>query len=138
MARYLGGLITLRLSTVIDPVFGRSEEALVELIHENPIEMLDRYGIRNGSLDMFIAYGGRDEFNIDAQVESFLYLCKCRGIEVGMAYDPHGHHDTKTAQRLAPEIISWLEPAWLPFPRYPRKAAPPADREPQPDCSCLS
>src|SRR2546421_3749127 len=34
-----------------------------------------------------------DEFNIDAQVESFLYLCKFRQIYVGVSYDPNGHHD---------------------------------------------
>src|SRR5262249_9355408 len=64
IARFYGGLITLRLTQVIDPIFGRSPEALTEIIRENPIEMVDRYGLHNGDLEMYVAYGGHDEFNI--------------------------------------------------------------------------
>ncbi len=115
VARFYGGLITLSLRQVIDPIFGRSEEALVEIMRENPIEMMDRSGLRNGELEMYVAYGGHDEFNIDAQVESFLYLAKCRGICVGVGYDPHGHHNAATAQRLIPGIIEWLGPRLAPY-----------------------
>ena len=57
---------------------------------------------------MFVAYGGKDEFNTDAQVESFLYLCKHRGLRVDVAYDPEGRHSWKTAQRLLPTVLEWL------------------------------
>jgi hypothetical protein len=115
VARFYGGLIKLRLTQVIDPIFGRSEEALIEPMRENPIEMLDRHGIRDGDLEMYVAYGGRDEFNIDAQVESFLYLCKCRGICVGVGYEPKGRHDLKTARQLIPGIIDWLAVRLAPY-----------------------
>ena len=39
---------------------------------DNPIEMLDTHDLKEGELDMLVAYGRKDEFNIDAQVESFL------------------------------------------------------------------
>lgn len=119
IGRFLGGLITLRMSDVIDPIFGRSEEAVFEMIRENPIEMLDRYGIRAGSLEMYIAYGGHDQFNFDAQAESFLYLCKCRGIPVGVGYEPHGTHDLRTAKKLAPGAFAWLNTRLAPYAPIP-------------------
>jgi len=41
---------------------------------------------------MHVAYGGRDEFNMDAQIESFLYVARERGLTVSVGYLPHGHH----------------------------------------------
>lgn len=115
IARFYGGLIKLRLTQVIDPIFGRSEEAMEELIRENPIEMLGRYGIHDGDLEMYVAYGGKDEFNIDAQVESFLYVCKHRGITVGVGYEPNGRHDQRTAEKLVPGIVDWLAVRLAPY-----------------------
>jgi S-formylglutathione hydrolase FrmB len=115
IARFYGGLVTVSLRQVIDPIFGRSEEALAEVMKENPIEMVDRYGLHEGELEMYVAYGAQDEFNIDAQVESFLYLAKCRGLTVGVGYEPHGHHDMHTARRLAPGIVDWLAPRLAPY-----------------------
>lgn len=122
IARFYGGLITLRLTQVIDPIFGRTEESLLEVMRENPIEMVDRFGLRDGDLEMYVAYGGRDEFNIDAQVESFLYLMKCRGITMGVGYDPKGRHDAATALRLIPGIFEWLGPRLAPYAPLPHGA----------------
>ncbi len=57
---------------------------------------------------MYIGYAGRDEFNIDAQVESFLYRAKQKGLTVDVGYEPLGHHDNATAQKLLPGVIDWL------------------------------
>ena len=70
---------------------------------------------------MFVAYGGKDEFNIDAQVESFLYLAKCRGIGVAVAYEPNGHHDTGTASRQWPAMVEWIAPRLAPYAPMPVK-----------------
>src|SRR5262249_25971828 len=86
---------------------------------ENPIEMVDRLALRPGDLEMFVAYGGKDEFNIDAQVESFLYLAHYRHLEVGVAYDPKGRHDVATAVKLFPDIIAWLAPRLAPYSSGP-------------------
>lgn len=109
------GVITIRVKRVIDPLFGRGPEALAAVARENPIEMIDRYGIQNGVQDMYIAYGGRDEFNIDAQVESFLYRARERGICVDVGYDPKGRHNVETAKKLFPGIVQWLAPRLAPF-----------------------
>jgi S-formylglutathione hydrolase FrmB len=115
VARFAAGLVTLRLNHLLAPLFGCGEEALREISRENPIELVDRLGLRNGQLSMLVAYAGRDQFNIDAQVESFLYLCKCRGIGVGVLYDPMGRHDGATAKRFVPDILRWLSPQLAPY-----------------------
>jgi len=100
----------VRFKYLLDPLIGRGPDAIARLSEFNPIEMLERYDIQPGDLDLFIAYGGKDELNIDAQVESFLHVAGERGLEVGVTYDPHGRHDLATAMRLFPEMIEWVGP----------------------------
>ena len=110
------GVVTVRLSQVTYPLYGRNNPDTAALIsRDNPIEMLDAYNVRDGQLGMYIAYGGNDQFNVDAQVESFLYYAKQRGISVGVGYDPRGKHDVATALRLLPGMLQWLAPRMAPY-----------------------
>jgi S-formylglutathione hydrolase FrmB len=103
------GVITIRQRSVVFPLYGRNNPDTLSLIsQENPIEMLDAYDIRPGELAMYIGYAGKDQFNIDAQVESFVFHAKERGLCVGIGYEPRGHHDVRTATRLLPGLIDWL------------------------------
>jgi S-formylglutathione hydrolase FrmB len=120
VGRFYFGLVTIRLRQVYFPLFGRRDESAVERIsRENPIEMLDLYDVKPGEREMYIAYGGRDEFNIDAQVESFLYVAKQKGLTIGVSYDPKGHHNRATAYRLLPDVFQWLAPRLAPYAPYP-------------------
>jgi predicted esterase len=109
VARYFG-VIAIREKQLYRPLFDRDPNAIHRLALENPVEMLHRLDIRPGELDMFIAYGGRDEFNIEAQVRSFLYVARQRGLRVEVVYDPLGHHTPSTALRLFPDFVRWLGP----------------------------
>jgi S-formylglutathione hydrolase FrmB len=109
IARYYG-LIAIREKQLAWPLFGKDRDAIRRLAVENPVEMLDRCNIQPGEFDMFVAYGGRDEFNIAAQVESFLHVAHQRGLTVEVAYDPNGHHVPATAHRLFPDFVRWLGP----------------------------
>jgi poly(3-hydroxybutyrate) depolymerase len=124
LARF--GVAKVRLADILHPVFGSGDHALAEIIANNPIELVDRTHMRNGDLQMFIGYGGRDEFNIDAQIESFLYLCKHRGITVSVAYDPKGHHNAATAVECAPALLEWLAQRLTQLGPCPCESAAPA------------
>jgi hypothetical protein len=113
------GPIFIPLKKIVDPLFGRGPQAVAAISHENPIEMLDRFGIQDGMLDMYIAYAGRDEFNIDAQVESFLYVAHQRGLTIGVGYEPNGRHNQRTAAKLFPALIEWLAPRLEPYAPWP-------------------
>lgn len=98
---------TLRFRDLFGPAFGRGAQAMAQISAINPLEMLDSYDVRPGEFDFFVAYGGRDEFNVAAQVESFVWRARERGLEVGVAYDPRGKHDLATGLRLWPEVLRW-------------------------------
>ncbi len=71
------GVVAIRLSKVIDPLYDRHDPGTVEAIsRENVIEMLERCNVKEGELNMCVAYGGKDQFNINAQVESFLQVSR--------------------------------------------------------------
>ena len=57
---------------------------------------------------MYVAYAGKDEFNLDAQAESFIYYCQMRGITLTVNYDHKGTHSVETAVKMAPHLIAWL------------------------------
>ncbi len=111
VARFYG-IFTIRMGAILRPLYGSGTApgTLEEIIAENPLELMIRNNVQDGDYSMYIAYGGRDEFNIDAQVESFLYVAKQRGISIHTAYDPKGHHDRKTALSFVPDILDWLGP----------------------------
>ncbi len=103
------GLYTIRARNVTFPLYGRGcPEIVPATSRENPIEMLDRYPVRETQGAWFVAYAGRDQFNIGAQVNSFLFVARQRGIKVDCVYDPDGHHDRATAYKMLPEITAWL------------------------------
>jgi hypothetical protein len=102
------GVVVIPLRSVIRPLYDIGPDTAAEIALNNPIEMIDRLGIHPGQFDLYIAYGGKDQFNIDAQVESFLYFAKQRGLPVQVGYDPHGRHDAPTALKLLPGILCWL------------------------------
>jgi len=110
------GLFAVRQKRLVDPLYGRhNPETRNYVARENPIEMLDVHDVREGQFSMYIAYGGKDEFNVDAQVESFLYRARERGLSATVAYDPKGRHNSTTALKFLPAILDWLRPQLIPY-----------------------
>jgi pimeloyl-ACP methyl ester carboxylesterase len=109
------GPLVIRERRLIDPLYGRGPDAIGHIARENPSEMLFTFDVKPGDLEMFIAYGGRDEFNIDAQVESFLYLASQRGLTVTWVKDPEAKHNTAAGIKLFPYMVEWLGPRMAPF-----------------------
>jgi S-formylglutathione hydrolase FrmB len=110
------GIVRIKLKRIFDPLYDRSDPASVaEISAENPIEMLQSLDVKPGELEMCVAYGGEDQFHLDAQVESFLYVAEARGLEVHVCYDPKGKHDVATADRLFPCVLKWLSPRLEPY-----------------------
>lgn len=115
------GIFRIRFHNLYGPMIGHGPDALDKLSRFNPIEVMDHYDLKPGDLDLYAAYGGKDEFNIMAQVESFLYHAKERGIKVGVGFDPDGRHNEETARRLFPAALDWIAPLVAP---YAQNAAP--------------
>jgi enterochelin esterase-like enzyme len=115
LARFLGGTVKIRLRDLLEPVFGLKPGAIEEVSRENPVEMIDGLGLREGELSMYVAYNGKDEYNIDAQVESFLYLARERGLTFTVAFDACGRHRMPEMVRHLPGLFDWLAPRLAPY-----------------------
>jgi S-formylglutathione hydrolase FrmB len=109
------GIFAIRFRNLYGAEVGCGPDAMAKLSTFNPIEVMDCYNLKPGELDLFVAYGGKDEFNITAQVESFLFRAKERGIEVAVAYDPKGKHTPASARRQFPEALRWVYPLVEPY-----------------------
>jgi hypothetical protein len=108
VGKFMHDLIKLRMKDLLYPAFGDGCEGMIRASAENPIELVDRHQLRNGQLDMYIGYARYDEFNLDAQAESFIYLVKSRGICPYVLCDENGRHNESTAERMLPDVINWL------------------------------
>jgi hypothetical protein len=64
---------------------------------------------------MFLAWGEKDEFNLDAQSESFAYRARQRGLSITTMSDPNGRHSTTTARKFLGPVIDWLAPKIAPY-----------------------
>ncbi|MSQ96145.1 MAG: hypothetical protein EXR98_16550 [Gemmataceae bacterium] len=104
------GIAKVRFCNLYGDLIGHGPDALAKLSRFNPIEVMDHYNLKPGELDLYVAYGGLDEFNIPAQAESFLYLAKERGLTIGVEYDPHGRHDPESGERLLAGALRWVAP----------------------------
>jgi S-formylglutathione hydrolase FrmB len=120
LGRFLGGTVKVRLRDLLEPVFGLEPAAIDEISRENPIELIDRLGLREGELAMYVGYNGQDQYNIDAQVESFLYLARSRGLSVTVAYDRAGKHLMPDMVKHLPGLFDWLGPRLAPYSPPPR------------------
>jgi S-formylglutathione hydrolase FrmB len=105
------GLIHIPQSVVLGPLFGKDRREAIQMISaENPVEMLYTYDVKPGELSMFIGVGDRDEFNLAAQVDSFEFFARQKGLDPYVIHDRRGRHDTETGVRMFPYFEAWLTP----------------------------
>jgi len=115
VARFAHGLVTVRQRDVIAPAFGEGPDVIAKVAAENPVEMLWSHDVKPGELEMFAGYGQLDEFNVDAQVESFAYMARGRGLTVHTVCIPRGRHDARTGLAIVPEFVQWIRPKLEPY-----------------------
>ena len=64
--------------------------------------------LRPGELAIYINYPGRDNYNFDAQDQSFAWLAARRGIAVDLIEIPGAQHNLCYIQRAEPPAFLWL------------------------------
>jgi S-formylglutathione hydrolase FrmB len=115
VGRFYGGTVKVRFKYLSRPLFGHGPQSLEGIARINPIEVMDAVDVQPGQFDMYIAYGDRDEFNIDAQVESFVYRARQRGLDITVRCLPGGRHDVDTGTKLFPGAVAWVAPLLAPY-----------------------
>lgn len=107
VARYLGGLVSIRASRFVEPVFGNGPDVVSRIIRENPADLLFQYPLPVET-PILLTYGGRDQFNMDALGASFVWLAANQGISVQVIYDPDGDHSGDYFNRAERQVLIWL------------------------------
>ncbi len=108
VARYAAGLIAIRAERFIEPVFGAGPDVVARVAQENPADLLFTLPPAPGSLSILLAFGGRDQFNMDAQGASFAWLATTQGLCVETLYDPDGDHTGDYFNRGQRQVLRWL------------------------------
>jgi hypothetical protein len=120
---YYHGLLQLRAKRFMDPAFGGGD--IVPLLaYTNPADRLFTHDIRPGELAIYANYGGRDNFNFDAQVESFAWLASTKGIAVTLDRDPKGTHSFRSLRANTQRTLLWLGQHILPPTAEPLPSSP--------------
>lgn len=109
------GPFLVRLRTLVGGVITFDETTTAQIARENPTEMLTTHSVRPGEFQMYIGYGTKDQFNIDAQSQSFVYLAMLRGLKVTEQVVPGGRHSFRTGVKLFPGLVAWLGPRLAPY-----------------------
>jgi S-formylglutathione hydrolase FrmB len=104
---YYRGIVRLRAKQFMGPVFGDGN-ITAELAQTNPADRLFRSDLQPGQLAIYANYGARDNFNFDAQVESFAWLAATRGIAVTLDRDPQGTHSLRYLRNNMERMLLWL------------------------------
>jgi hypothetical protein len=111
----LYGVIPVREGALIRPVYGNRRDIDAEMISENPADMLEIYQVKPGELQMFIAYGAKDQFNIQGETDSFLYFAGLRDLTATVVVDASGRHNKMTGRKFFDFYGEWLTPLLQPY-----------------------
>ncbi len=114
IARFYLGLLRRRVKTYLEPVYGTGPDVIAKVARDNPADLLSSTDLRPGELDIYVNYPGRDNYNFDAQAESFAWLAARRGIAVDLSSVPGAHHNLPYIEGAEPPAYQWLAQHILP------------------------
>ncbi len=92
IGRFYLGLSKTRASKYMGPVFGCRPGVAEAIRSENPADLLSSTALLPGELSIYVNYPGCDNFNFDAQAESFVWLAAQRGVCVTTQRVPLATH----------------------------------------------
>jgi S-formylglutathione hydrolase FrmB len=108
IARFYLGLVRRRVKKFLEPVYGSGPDVIAAVARDNPADLLITTGLQPGELALYVNYPGRDNYNFDAQDQSFAWLAAQRGIAVELADSPTGRHNLPYIERAMPLAFLWL------------------------------
>src|SRR6185437_1950937 len=74
IARFYSGLLRRRVKTFLEPVYGTGQAVIARVAGDNPVDLLGATDLRSGELAIYVNYPGRDNYNFDAQAQSFAWF----------------------------------------------------------------
>jgi hypothetical protein len=117
------GLQRSRARKYIEPVLGDGPQVTEMLRALNPADLIFTTGLKPGELAIFCHFGGRDNWNFDAQAMSLAWLAASRGVHVELASAPLASHSIHYFKDNQDEAYRFLGRHLLP-PTGPWMLAP--------------
>ena len=108
IARFYFGLLRRKVKAFLDPVYGGGPDLIARVAVDNPADLLDSTDLRPGELAIYINYPGRDNYNFDAQAQSFAWLAARRGVAVDLTDLPRYCHSLAYIEAAEPAAYLWL------------------------------
>jgi len=115
VARFYGGLMKIRARYHVEQVFGHDpHEVITRLTSVNPANLITSTDLKPGQIAIYLNEAGRDGYNIDAQIQSFVWLASQRGIAVARDIDETAGHNLRYFHRSHMPAYKWLAGQLLP------------------------
>ncbi|WP_422931265.1 alpha/beta hydrolase [Singulisphaera sp. PoT] len=102
------GLRKVRAKKYLQPVFGSGPGTTERIMSENPADLLFSTDLKPGELAIYLSYPGKDNWNFDAQAESFAWLAQQKGIDLTVDKDPHARHTLVYFRRNIGPAFRWM------------------------------
>lgn len=114
VARFYFGLSRVRAKKYIGPVFGNDDQVEERIMAENPADLLFSTNLQPGQLAIYVNYPGSDNWNFDAQAESFRWLAAQKGVTIDVDCAPGGRHNLRYFRSNHQLAYRWLSHHLLP------------------------
>jgi S-formylglutathione hydrolase FrmB len=102
------GLKKSRAKKYIGPVYGEGSEVHDQLVRDNPADLLFSTDLKPGELALYVNYPAQDNWNFDAQDQSFAWLAKQKGVDVTLVGVPGARHTFRYFRSQQGPAFCWL------------------------------
>jgi pimeloyl-ACP methyl ester carboxylesterase len=102
------GLLRRHVKTYLEPIYGTGPDVIARVARDNPADLLSTTDLRPGELAIYVNYPTRDNFNFDAQDESFAWLAARRGVAVELTRAPGAFHNLSYIEKAELPAYQWL------------------------------
>jgi S-formylglutathione hydrolase FrmB len=112
--KFYFGLGRSRASKYLEPVYGRGPDVIDKIAQDNPADLLFTTDLQPDELAIYANYGGKDNWNFDAQDQSFAWLAAKKGVDVTLVEVPRGRHTLRYFRSQQRPAYLWLARHILP------------------------
>lgn len=102
------GVVRIPARRLVEHAFGPAEQVLENVRALNPANLLVDTDLQPGELEIYVNYPSHDNFNFDAQAESFGWLAAQRGVYVHLDEDRAAQHLLPYFRRNQLPAMQWL------------------------------
>lgn len=114
IARFYFGILRRKVKKYLEPVYGDGPDVVARIARDNPADLLESTNLQPGEMALYVNYPGLDNYNFDAQAQSFAWLAAQRGVAVDLSVVPWGRHNLRYFDKAEMPAYFWIGQHLLP------------------------